>query len=120
VRWQTCAICKCLPHLFFFIASFLIGASEDLLRVGAVSLALAWSLFKPIPLWIALPGLLDPASWGLFLAGSGARSRMIGRADLLGIAGVAAVFSWPGVVMALLGVEGWRRLYIRHSGMPSP
>ena len=38
---------------------------------------------------------------------------IIGRADLLAISGLACLFPLPAVLLSLLGLELWRRLWVR-------
>ena len=68
-----------------------------------------WSLRRAWPMWLVVPALLHPASWGVVLAGAGYRQGLLGRADLLALGGLACLFEWPAPVIALLGVEVWRR-----------
>ena len=41
------------------------------------------------------------------------RKGLIGRADLLAISGLVCIFPLPAVLFSLLGLELWRRFWIR-------
>jgi hypothetical protein len=47
--------------------------------------------------------------------GYGYRKGMIGRADLLAISGIACLFPFPAILLALIGLELWRRFWIRRN-----
>jgi len=49
----------------------------------------------------------------VLFTGYGYRKGIIGRADLLAISGLACLFPLPAVLLSLLGLELWRRLWIR-------
>jgi hypothetical protein len=93
----------------FFLASLFIAASGSLLQVLAIVLAVAWGIFTSFPGFLVIPALFFPPAWVLLLTGFGVRRGLIGRADLLALAGIASLFPWTAVVLAVLGVELWRR-----------
>ena len=63
--------------------------------------------------WFALPLLFYQPVWLVLLTGYGYRKGIIGRADLLAISGLACFLPLPAVLLSLLGLELWRRLWIR-------
>jgi hypothetical protein len=93
----------------FFLASLFISASGSLLQVLAIALAVAWGIFASFPGFLVIPALFFPPAWILLLTGFGVRRGLIGRADLLALAGIASLFPWTAVVLSVLGVELWRR-----------
>ena len=93
----------------FFLASLFIAASGSLPQVLAIVLAVAWGIFASLPGFLVIPALFFPPAWVLLLTGFGVRRGLIGRADLLALAGIASLFPWTAVVLSVLGVELWRR-----------
>ena len=91
----------------FFMASVLLAAPADPIRVGLVILAVGWGWLR-WPSILMIPALFSPSTWAVLLTGVGVRRRIIGEADLLVLGGIACLFDWPATVMALLGVEVWR------------
>ena len=53
------------------------------------------------------------------LAGYGVRVGVVGRGDLPAAGALACLFPWSAPVLAFLGVETWRRLWVR-LGLPGP
>lgn len=101
----------------FFLAAVLIAAPANPVVVSLVVLAVAWGWLKAIPGWLALPLLFLPSTWPVLLTGFGVRQGVVGRADLLAIASLACLFPWPALVLAMLGLETWRRLWrVRQDG----
>jgi hypothetical protein len=97
----------------FFLAAVLLGAPADLLRVVLVVSAVCWGIWPRWPSLLVLPLLLYPFTWAVLLTGAGVRRGIVGRADLLVLGGLTCLFDWPAPVLALLGVELWRRLWRR-------
>lgn len=93
----------------FFLASLFIAAPASFPQVLAIVLAVAWGIFASLPGFLVIPALFFPPAWVLLLTGFGVRRGLIGRADLLALAGIAALFPWTAVVLSVLGVELWRR-----------
>jgi hypothetical protein len=93
----------------FFLASLFIAASGSLPQVLAIVLAVAWGIFASFPGFLVIPALFFPPAWILLLTGFGVRRGLIGRADLLALAGIASLFPWTAVILSVLGVELWRR-----------
>ena len=95
------------------------------LRVLAITLGVAavpgWALLVAAPAWRGLPALqawalalsLGVAFWPVLFTGYGYRKGIIGRADLFAISGLACLFPLPAVLLSLLGLELWRRVWIR-------
>jgi len=93
----------------FFLAAVLLGAQVDPLGVFLTILAAGWGWLAGVPWWIGCLGLLHPASAPVVIAAAGFRRRMLGGADLLALAGIACLFEWPTVWMALAGAALVRR-----------
>jgi len=101
----------------FFLGAVLLAAPADPLRAGAAVLATAWGLCTA-PGILAIPLLLCPSSWVVLFIGYGVRVGVVGRADLLAMGGIAALYPWPATVLALIGAELWRRWWrARHVGL---
>lgn len=104
----------------FFLASILISAPANPLATVLVVAALTWGWLKAIPGWLVLPLLCLPSAWPVLLAGFGVRQGLVGRADLLAIAGLACLFPWPALVLTMLGLEAWRRFWRKRQAGPLP
>jgi hypothetical protein len=79
--------------------------------------ACVWGVFRNLSGWLALPLLFYPPAWPVLLTAYGYRRGVIGRADLLAISSLACLFPLPAVLLSLLGLEVWRRLWMRrHTG----
>lgn len=97
----------------FFLGTILLTLPATPIQTGIVLLACGWGLFRNISGWFALPLLFFPPTWPVLLTGYGYRKGLIGRADLLAISGLACLFPLPAVILSLLGLEVWRRIWIR-------
>ena len=104
----------------FFVAALVLSLPDAPLQVGIILLAFAWGWLPRWPSFLALPLLFYPAAWVVLLTGYGVRHGVIGKADLLAVAGLACLFPWPALVLAALGLEGWRRFWVRHKSGPVP
>jgi hypothetical protein len=104
----------------FFLGAILIAAPTQPLPTLLVVLAFAWGWLSSIPGGLVLPLLFLPSTWPVLLTGFGVRQGMVGRADLLAIAGLACLFPWPALVLAMLGLEVWRRFWRSRQGGPVP
>jgi hypothetical protein len=97
----------------FFLGTILLTVSSTLFQTGIILLACAWGIFRNISGWFTLPLLFYPPAWPVLLTGYGYRKGVIGRADLLAVSGLACLFPLSAVLLSLLGLELWRRLWIR-------
>ena len=97
----------------FLLGTILLTFPAMPFQTGLILLACVWGLFRNISGWLALPLLFYPPAWPVLLTGYGYRRGLIGRADLLAISGLACLFPLPAVLLSLLGLEIWRRLWIR-------
>lgn len=97
----------------FLFGAVLLTLPVTPIQTGIVVLACTWGIFRNIPGWLALPLLFYPSAWPILLTGYGYRRGIIGRADLLAISGLACLFPLPAMLFALLGLEVWRRFWIR-------
>ncbi|HKJ39723.1 MAG TPA: hypothetical protein VJ972_13180 [Anaerolineales bacterium] len=97
----------------FLFGTVLLTLPVTPIQTGIVVLACAWGIFRNISGWLALPLLFYPSAWPVLLTGYGYRRGIVGRADLLAITGLACLFPLPAVLFALLGLEVWRKFWIR-------
>jgi len=102
-----------------YLAALYLKTTNDPLQAASVALAVVWGHWRSWPGVLAWPALLHPAAWVVMLAGYGVRLGMVGRGDLLAAGALACLFPWPAPVLAFLGVEAWRRLWVRR-GLPGP
>lgn len=104
----------------FLLGTILMTFPSNPLQSGLILLACGWGIFRNLSGWLALPLLFYPPAWPVLLTGYGYRKGLIGRADLLAIAGLACIFPLPAVLLSLLGLELWRRIWIRRQGGSIP
>lgn len=97
----------------FLLGTILLTLPATPAQTGIILFACAWGLFRNISGWFALPVLFYPPAWPVLFTGYGYRKRLIGRADLLAISGLACLFPLPAVLLSLFGLEIWRRIWIR-------
>ena len=97
----------------FLFGTLLLTFPATPIQTGIVLLACLWSIFRNLSGWFAIPLLFYPPVWPVLFTGYGYRKGIIGRADLLAISGLACLFPLPAVLLSLLGLELWRRLWIR-------
>jgi len=97
----------------FLFGTILLTLPTTPIQAGVVVLACAWSIFRNLSGWFALPLLFYPPVWPVLLTGYGYRKGILGRADLLAISGLACLFPLPAILLSLLGLEVWRRLWVR-------
>ncbi|MBI5933857.1 MAG: hypothetical protein HY867_09130 [Chloroflexi bacterium] len=97
----------------FLLGTILLTFPSDPLQSGLILLACGWGVFRNLSGWLAIPLLFYPPAWPVLLTGYGYRKGLIGRADLLAIAGLACLFPLPAVLLSLLGLELWRRVWVR-------
>ena len=101
----------------FLLGTILLTFPAVPIQTGIILLACVWSIFRKLSGWFALPLLFYPTVWPVLLTGYGYRKGIIGRADLLAIGGLACLFPFPAVLLALIGLEFWHRFWIRrHTG----
>ena len=97
----------------FLFGTILLTFPATPIQTGIILLACLWSIFRNLSGWFAIPLLFYPPVWPVLFTGYGYRKGIIGRADLLAISGLACLFPLPAVLLSLLGLELWRRLWIR-------
>ena len=97
----------------FLLGTVLLTLPATPIQTGIVLLACGWGVFRNLSGWFALPLLFYPPAWPVLLTAYGYRKGMIGRADLLAISSLACLFPLPAVLLSLLGLEAWRRVWIR-------
>ena len=105
----------------FLFGTILLTFPATPIQTGIVLLACLWSIFRNLSGWFAIPLLFYPPVWPVLFTGYGYRKGIIGRADLLAISGLACLFPFPAVLLSLLGLELWRRLWVRrqHGDIPA-
>ena len=104
----------------FFGAAMIMVLPDAPLHVGVILLAFAWGWLPGWPGMLSLPLLFYPPAWVVLLTGAGVRHGMLGRADLLAVAGLAVLFPWPALILVGLGLEGWRRFWVWRREGPVP
>lgn len=104
----------------FLLGTILLTLPAHPLPTGILLLACVWGLLRNVPGFLSLPLLFYPPAWPVLLTGYGFRRGLIGRADLLAITGLACLFPLPAVLLALLGLDLWRRVWIRRQAGPVP
>jgi hypothetical protein len=104
----------------FLFGTILLTLPANPVQTGLLLLACAWGLLRNLPGYLALPLLFYPPAWPVLLTGYGFRRGLIGRADLLAITGLTCLFPLPAVLLALLGLDLWRRIWIRRQAGPIP
>ena len=104
----------------FLLGTILLTFPSDPLQSGLILLACGWGVFRNLTGWLAIPLLFYPPAWPVLLTGYGYRKGLIGRADLLAIAGLAYLFPLPAVLLSLLGLELWRRVWVRRQSGSIP
>jgi hypothetical protein len=104
----------------FLLGTVLLTLPMNPFQTGLVLLACVWGLFSKVPGILSLPLLFYPPAWPVLLTGYGYRRGLIGRADLLAVSGLACLFPLPAVLLALLGLEVWRRVWVRRQAGPIP
>ena len=97
----------------FLFGTIILTFPATPIQTGIVLLACLWGIFRNLSGWFAIPLLFYPPVWPVLFTGYGYRKGIIGRADLLAISGLACLFPLPAVLLSLLGLELWRRLWIR-------
>lgn len=105
--------------LAVYFAALYLETHRDPLQAACVAMAVIWGHWRSWPGLLAWPALLHPPAWVVMLAGYGVRLGVVGRGDLLAAGALACLFPWPAPALALLGVEAWRRLWVRR-GLPGP
>lgn len=106
---------------FFLFGTILLTFPATPVQTGIVLLACAWSIFLNLSGGFILPLLFYPPVWPVLLTGYGYRKGILGRADLLAISGLACLFPLPAGLLALLGLELWRRYWVcrQRGGVPA-
>jgi hypothetical protein len=97
----------------FFLGTILLTLPVTPLQTGIILLACSWGLLGNLSGWFALPLLFYPAAWPILVTGYGYRKGLIGRADLLAISGLACLLPLSAVLLSLMGLEVWRRIWMR-------
>ena len=105
---------------WFLLGTILLTFPTNPLQSGLILLACGWGMLRNLSGWLALPLLFYPSAWPVLLTGYGYRKGLIGRADLLAIAGLACLFPLPAVLLSLLGLEVWRRVWVRRQSGSIP
>jgi len=104
----------------FFMAAVLIGAPAAPLNVALMIAACAWGCLEQLPGFLVLLLLFYPPAWPVLLTAYGVRHGLVGRGDLLAVAGLGCLFPWTALIMAMLTLEFWRRWWVRRQVGPVP
>ncbi|RPJ40686.1 MAG: hypothetical protein EHM21_14295 [Chloroflexi bacterium] len=105
---------------WFFTGAILLTLPASPIQTGLVVLAASWGLLRNRSGLLALPLFFYSAAWPVLLTGYGHRRGLVGRADLLAIAGLACLLPFPAVLLSLFGLEAWRRSWLRRKSGPIP
>ena len=97
----------------FLLGTVLLTLPATPIQTAIILLACVWGVFRNLSGWFALPLLFYPPAWPVLLTAYGYHKGIIGRADLLAISSLACLFPLPAVLLSLLGLEAWRRVWIR-------
>lgn len=97
----------------FLMGTILLTLPISPIQTGIILLACLWGVIRTLSGWFALPLLFFPPAWPVLLTAYGYRRGLIGRADLLAVGGLACLFPLPAILFSLLGLEIWRRIWIR-------
>ena len=104
----------------FLIGTILLTIPITPLQTTIILLACLWGIFRNLSGWFTIPLLFYPPVWPVILTGYGYRKGIIGRADLLAISGLACLFPLAAVLLSLLGLELWRRFWVRRQAGSIP
>jgi hypothetical protein len=104
----------------FLIGTILLTIPITPLQTMIILLACLWGIFRNLSGWFAVPLLFYPPIWPVILTGYGYRKGIIGKADLLAISGLACLFPLPAVLLSLVGLELWRRFWVRRQAGSIP
>lgn len=105
---------------WFFFGAVLLALPLNPLQTGLIVLATGWGIMRSWSNGLLLPLFLYPPAWPVLLTAYGYRRALLGRADLLAIAGLSCLLPISGVLSALLGLEIWRRFWVRTQRSPIP
>ena len=97
----------------FLLGTILLTLPVAPVQTGIILMACIWGLLRNLSGCLALPLLFYSPAWPILLTGYGYRKGMIGRADLLAISGLACLLPLSAVLLSLVGLEVWRRIWIR-------
>ncbi|MBV6390979.1 MAG: hypothetical protein KPEEDBHJ_00183 [Anaerolineales bacterium] len=104
----------------FLFGTLLLTLPNSPFQTGVVLLACLWGIVHRLSGWFAVPLLFYPPAWPVLMTGYGYRKGIIGRADLIAISGLACLFPLPAVLLALFGLELWRRFWVRRQAGSIP
>jgi hypothetical protein len=104
----------------FLIGTILLTIPMTPLQTMIILLACLWGIFRNLSGWFALPLLFYPPVWPVILTGYGYRKGIIGRADLFAVSGLACLFPLPAILLSLVGLELWRRFWVRRQAGSIP
>ncbi len=96
----------------FLIGTILLVFPATPVQTMIVLFACGWGVFRSLSGWFTVPLLFFPPALPVLVIGYGYRKGVLGRADLLAICGLACLFPFHAVLLALLGLEAWRRFWV--------
>ena len=105
---------------WFFAGAVLLTLPLSPTQTGLIVLATGWGILHSWNNLLVFPLLFFPPTWPVLLTGYGYRRALLGRADLFAVAGLACLLPLTGVLSALLGLEIWRRFWVRTQQSPIP
>jgi len=83
-------------------------------------LACLWSISRNLSGWFAMPLLFYPHFWPVLFTGYRSRKGIIGRGRFIGDQWACLSFPLKAVLLSLLRLELWRRLWVRRQRGTSP
>jgi hypothetical protein len=105
---------------WFFAGAVLLTLPLSPTQTGLIVLATGWGILHSWNNLLVFPLFFFPPTWPVLLTGYGYRRALLGRADLFAVAGLACLLPLTGVLSALLGLEIWRRFWVRTQQSPIP
>lgn len=105
---------------WFFAGAILLTLPLSPTQTGLIVLATGWGILHSWNNLLVFPLFFFPPAWPVLLTGYGYRRALLGRADLFAVAGLACLLPLSGVLSALLGLEIWRRFWVRTRHSPIP
>ncbi len=105
---------------FLFVVALSLTLVEYPLRAGVLSLAVAPSLLPDWPKFLVYVPALYPPAWPVLAVGYGVRRMVFGRADMFALAGIACVYPWYTMALALVGMAVWGRWWIARKVASGP
>lgn len=102
------------------VGAILLTITTTPIQTIIILFACAWGIFRNLSGWFVVPLLFYPLTWPVLFTSYAYRRKIIGRADLFAIGSLACLLPFTAVIFSLLGLEFWRRVWIRRQAGPIP